>query len=66
MTQEAKQELREKMSALAHCLIANFGQVSTAFRAFDIQTRGSIHFSDFAFVVDQLKLPGFNRRETII
>ena len=52
MSNEAKQELRAKMSQLAQCLISKFGQVSTAFRAFDLRTRGSIHFSDFAFVID--------------
>lgn len=45
---------------LAQRIVNKFGKVSTAFRAFDIKTRGFVTFSDFAYVIDQLKL-GFER-----
>ena len=47
-----KSQLRFSMSELAQGIIAKFGQVSTAFRAFDIRTRGAVPFSDFAYVID--------------
>lgn len=40
--------------------MSKFGKVSTAFRAFDLRTRGYVVYSDFAYVLDQLKL-GFQR-----
>ena len=55
------------MSELAQCLIAQFGQVSSAFRAFDKRKRGSVYFCDFASVVEKLKTHGFSEnRDTIM
>ena len=44
------------MSLLAQRIIERFGKVSSAFRGFDIRTRGLVTFADFAYVIDQLKL----------
>ena len=52
------------LSKLAQAIINKFSQVQTAFRAFDLRTRGAVAFSDFAYAVDQLKL-GFDR-ETLV
>ena len=51
-----KSNLKDKLNQLAQRIIDKFGKVSSAFRAFDIRTRGAVTFADFAFVVDQLKL----------
>ena len=48
------------MKKLADKLMQRFGKVQTAFRAFDMRIRGKVSFSDFAYVIDQLKL-GFDR-----
>ena len=48
--------LKGKLNQLAQRIVDKFGKVSSAFRAFDIRTRGAVTFSDFAYVVDQLKL----------
>lgn len=44
------------MSLLAQRIIERFGKVSSAFRGFDIRTRGLVTYADFAYVIDQLKL----------
>ena len=44
------------MNIFATKLVEKFQKVSTAFRAFDIRRRGAVCFSDFAYVVDQMKL----------
>ena len=48
------------MNKLTTKLMSQFGKVSKAFRAFDVRTKGKVAFSDFCFVIDQLKL-GFDR-----
>ena len=37
---------------LAQRILDKFGKVSSAFRAFDVRTRGSVTFADFAYVCD--------------
>ena len=56
MTEEQKAKLRQALSQLATKIVERFQKVSTAFRAFDLRRRGAVCFSDFAYVVDQLKL----------
>lgn len=56
MTETQKTELKAKLNQLAQRIIDKFGKVSSAFRAFDVRTRGAVTFSDFAYVIDQLKL----------
>ena len=41
---------------LAKRIIDKFSKVSTAFRAYDVRTRGAVTFSDFAYVTHQLKI----------
>ena len=48
--------MKAKLNRLAQAIIDKFGKVSTAFRSFDLHTRGFVSFSDFAYVIDQLKL----------
>lgn len=48
--------LKDKLNILAQRIIDKFGKVSSAFRAFDVKTRGAVTFSDFAYVIDQLKI----------
>ena len=57
---EEKESLKQNMKKLSEKLIGRFGKVSVAFRAFDVRLKGKVSFSDFAYVIDQLKL-GFNR-----
>lgn len=56
MNDTQKTLLKAKMNQLAQRIIDKFGKVSSAFRAFDVRTRGAVTFSDFAYVIDQLKL----------
>jgi hypothetical protein len=56
MNDTQKTLLKTKMSQLAQRIIDKFGKVSSAFRAFDVRTRGAVTFSDFAYVIDQMKL----------
>ena len=57
---DQKDSLKQNMKKLSEKILARFGKVSTAFRAFDMRIRGKVSFSDFAYVLDQLQL-GFNR-----
>lgn len=56
MDEREKSKLKQNLNVLAKSLIDKFGKVSSAFRAFDIRTRGAVTFADFAYVVDSLKL----------
>ena len=56
MNGDQKTQLRECLSKLAMKIVSKFGKVSTAFRAFDLRTRGFVVYSDFAYVIDSLKL----------
>ena len=44
------------LKKLAQRIVEKFGKVSSAFRAFDVKTRGYVTFSDFAYMFDQLKM----------
>ena len=52
--------MKENLSKLAHRMIELYGKVSAAFKHFDLRTLGYVTFSDFAYVIDTMKL-GFNR-----
>lgn len=56
MNERERSKLKSNLTKLASSLIEKFGKVSTAYRAFDIRTRGAVTFSDFVYVVDSLKL----------
>mmetsp|Transcript_1650 Transcript_1650/g.2286 ORF Transcript_1650/g.2286 Transcript_1650/m.2286 type:complete len:189 (+) Transcript_1650:198-764(+) len=60
MSESDKSVFKSKLGKLAQRLVDKFGKVSTAFRAFDLRTRGFVTFADFAYVIDQMKL-GFER-----
>lgn len=49
-------KIKAKLSQLASAMIERCGKVSSAFRAFDIKTRGFVTFSDFAYMIDLMKL----------
>ena len=48
--------LKSKLAILAQRIVEKFGKISTAFRAFDLRTRGFVTFADFAYIIDQMKL----------
>ena len=48
--------LRTKLEKLAQTIIDKFGKVSTAFKACDKRERGFVTFSDFAHMIDYLKI----------
>lgn len=56
MNERERDKVKLNLNRLARGLIEKFGKVSTAFRAFDIRTRGAVTFADFAYVCDSLKL----------
>ena len=64
MNEQEKSIFNEKLAKLVQKIIAKFGKVSSAFRAFDMRTRGFVTFADFAFVIEQLKM-GFERNTVV-
>lgn len=56
MNDKERNKLKSNLNLLAKTIIEKFGKVSTAFRTFDVRTRGAVTFSDFAYVVDNLKI----------
>lgn len=60
MTENDKLKFKTKLALLAQRIVDKFGKVSTAYRAFDIRFKGVVNFTDFAFVIDSMKL-GFEK-----
>lgn len=56
LSESERTKVKVNLTRLAKGLIERFGKVSTAFRAFDVRTRGAVKFADFAFVCGSLKL----------
>ena len=56
MSGQETSKLKQNLNLLAKTILEKFGKVSTAFRAFDVRTRGAVTFADFAYVVDSLKV----------
>ena len=49
-------QLKDQLARLVNGLIDKFGKVSTAFRAFDVRTKGFVTFADFAYILEKVKL----------